>query len=185
MHADIEGFFTKVGNGIIEIYNEFSFQHELGIYLREKFPNDSIQFERNIEYFDLLKSQFSKREIDISIFSDERSALSCAIELKFPRNGQYPEQMYSFCKDIAFLEQLVKGGFEKAYFIAVVDDKSFYSGDKKTGIYAHFRSDSPIEGEIQKPTGRKREQIDIDSSYQVSWIPIQNGWKYFVVEVNQ
>ena len=185
MAVDIDDFFANVGNGNIEIYNEFSFQHELGIYLREKFPTYKIQFERNVEYFGLIKSQFIKKEIDISIFLDDRSILPYAFELKFPRNGHYPEQMYSFCKDIAFLEQLVERGFEKAYFVAVVDDPSFYSGNRKTGIYAHFRSYRPIEGEIKKPTGRKKERISVQGSYQVDWVPIQNQWKYFIVEINR
>lgn len=29
-----------------------------------------------------------------------------AIELKYPKNGQYPEQMYSFIKDIKFMQQV-------------------------------------------------------------------------------
>ncbi len=28
------------------------------------------------------------------------------LELKYPRNGQHPEQMFSFCKEIAFVEEL-------------------------------------------------------------------------------
>lgn len=183
--ANIHDFFAEVQNGNIEIYNEFSFQHELGLYLRKRLPAHKVQFERNVGDFGLPKSQFIKREIDISVFPDDRSILACAFELKFPRNGQYPEQMYSFCKDVAFLEQLVKEGFEKSYFIAVVDDPLFYSGIRKTGIYAHFRSDRPIEGKIQKPTGGKGEQIIVNGSYLVNWMTIQNGWKYFVIEVNQ
>lgn len=34
-----------------------------------------------------------------------------AIEIKFPTNGQYPEQMFIFCKDIKFLEELKNNDF--------------------------------------------------------------------------
>jgi hypothetical protein len=35
----------------IEVYNEFSLQHELGIFLRNKLTNYKIQFERNTKFF--------------------------------------------------------------------------------------------------------------------------------------
>ncbi len=44
-----------------------------------------------------------------------------ALELKYPRNGQVPESMFSFCKDIAFLEQLGLSGFQSAYVLTVAD----------------------------------------------------------------
>ena len=183
----IKGFFSAVQNGIIEIYNEFSFQHELGIYLRKKFPDKKVQFERNVEYFGFDKSALVKKEIDISVFSDDKTDMSCVFELKYPQNGQYPEQMYSFCKDIVLLEQMVRGGFEKAYFVDVVDDPLFYSGrtGRTDGIYAYFRSNQPIEGSIQKPTGRKDESVDVQGSYHINWNPIQGKSKYCVVEVTR
>lgn len=70
-----------------------------------------------------------------------------ALELKYPRNGQVPESMFSFCKDIAFLEQLVLSGFQSAYFLAVADHKHFYAG-ASTGIYGHFRSGAPTQKNI-------------------------------------
>ncbi len=47
----LEQFFTYVEDNKIELYNEFSLQHELGIYLRDKLPEYKIQFERNVSYF--------------------------------------------------------------------------------------------------------------------------------------
>lgn len=38
-----------------------------------------------------------------------------AIELKYPLNGQYPEQMFSFVKDIKFMEEMKELGFNEAY----------------------------------------------------------------------
>ncbi|MEG3753757.1 hypothetical protein [Psychromonas arctica] len=125
------------------------------------FPNDKVQFERNVSHFDLDKCQFEKKEINICIFSD--SNLKCAIELKFPRNGQVPETMFSFCKDILFLEQLVMAGFESAHFIALVDEHLFYEG-QTGGIYGLFRNGQPITGLINKPTGAKDSSVLINGS---------------------
>jgi hypothetical protein len=47
--------------------------------------------------------------------------------LKFPRNGQYPEQMLNACKDVAFLEQLVERGFDGGLFVMAADDRLFYA----------------------------------------------------------
>lgn len=184
VHAFIDDFFSEVRNGTIEIYNEFSLQHEFGIYLRKRFVGYKVQFERNVEYFGFEKSDFVKKEVDVSIFSDNNSDLACVFELKYPRNGQHPEQMYSFCKDIRFLEQLVNTGFKKAYFVVAVDDSLFYSGSKKDGIYAYFRSNRPIEGNIRKPTGRSNESICVQGSYHIDWRTIQGKSKYGVVEVS-
>jgi hypothetical protein len=109
--AAIPRFFEAVGRGEREIYNEFSLQHELGCFLRSCIPPPlKIQFERPVEFFQPCGSAYEKKEIDISVFSPDRSS-RVALELKFPRNGQYPEQMFSSCCDLLFLEQLVSGGF--------------------------------------------------------------------------
>lgn len=94
----------------VEVYNEFSLQHELGIYLRNKLPDYKVQFERNAKYFDIHDT--IKHEIDIVVFNDREKY---AIELKYPLNGQYPEQMYSFIKDIKFMEELKKAGFDSTF----------------------------------------------------------------------
>jgi Zn-dependent peptidase ImmA (M78 family) len=96
----IDEFVCLIKNGTIDIYNEYSLQHELGIFLRHKLTNYKVQFERNVSFFFDRHSNFTKREIDIAIFPKESLHPRHAIELKFPRNGQYPEQMFSFCKDI-------------------------------------------------------------------------------------
>ena len=92
--------------------------------------------------------------------------------------------MYSFCKDIAFLEQLVSAGFKKAYFAVMVDHHLFYSGTKKDGIYAYFRSNNKIAGKIIKPTGNKLESVCIQGSYIAEWNTIKEDLKYCIVEVS-
>lgn len=182
MREKVEEFSQLIAQGQVEIYNEFSLQHELGLYLRAKNQNAKVQFERNVSYFFSTTSHFVKKEIDISIFSTNKSKKLCAVELKFPRNGQYPEQMFSFCKDIFFLEQLKQAGFEKAFFIVFADDRLFYEGNSE-GIYGYFRGAKELTGSIQKPTGSRNATIEISGHYSVRWSAVGNDLKYAVVEV--
>ena len=181
LNGQIADFAQAVADGAIEIYNEFSLQHELGIYLRAQLVGCRVQFERHVSHFKLAKSLFEKKEIDIVVTSSIGERLS-ALELKYPRNGQVPESMFSFCKDIAFLEQLVSSGFQSAYFLAVADDKLFYSGNNK-GIYGLFRGGMPITGTIIKPTGAKDSQVTINGSYSASWLPISGDTRFLLVQV--
>jgi hypothetical protein len=156
-------------------------QHELGLFLRTQLADCKIQFERNVSHFKLKKSNFEKKEIDIAVTSSAGDRLS-VLELKYPRNGQVPESMFGFCKDIAFLEQLVSTGFQSAYFLAVADDKLFYSGGSE-GIYGLFRSGTPITGTITKPTGAKDSKVTINGSYTASWLPLSGSTKFCLVQV--
>ena len=165
----------------IEIYNEFSLQHELGIYLRNELPDYKVQFERNISYF-YSNTKTIKKEIDIVIFSKDLKD-KYSIELKFPRNGQYPEQMFSFIKDIKFMEELKEIGFNKTFVMTVVDDHNFYSGKSNKGdIYNYFRGNETIHGTIYKPTGSKKENIEIKGSYNINWDDVDD-YKYYIIEI--
>lgn len=175
-------FTQAVASNEVEIYNEFSLQHELGIFLRSQLKDCRVQFERNVAHFNLRKSNFYKREIDIVVTSPDRKILHAAIELKFPRNGQVPETMFSFCTDIGFLEQLVAGGFQFGYFLAVVDHPHFYSG-KADGIYGLFRDGQTITGTIAKPTGARDKEITLNGSYTASWLPINGKLKCCLIEI--
>lgn len=181
INQEITEFAQAIGNGKIAIYNEFSLQHELGLFLRTRLIDCKVEFERNVSHFKLAKSKFEKKEIDIAVTLPTGEHLS-AVELKYPRNGQIPESMFSFCKDIAFLEQLVSSGFQSAYFLAVADHKHFYSGNDK-GIYGLFRGGAPITGKITKPTGAKESAVTIRGSYIASWLPVIGSTKYCLVQV--
>ena len=50
MKKIIDSFVAEIKSKSIEIYNEFSLQHELGILLRNKINNKKVQFERNVGY---------------------------------------------------------------------------------------------------------------------------------------
>jgi hypothetical protein len=175
-------FVESVRVGSVEIYNEFSLQHELGIFLRVRLPEYAVRFERNVSFFFDSQSRFTKREIDISIFTPDKSRLMYALELKYPRNGQHPEQMFSFCKDIAFLEELTAAGFSKAAFVVFAEDPLFYRGSGN-GIYAFFRAGRPLQGHIQKPTGSKDAEVCIRGTYQIEWKPVRGDLRYAMVEV--
>ena len=133
-------------------------------------------------FFFPVRMTFTKREIDISIFSSNRDDLRYAIELKYPRNGQYPEQMFASCKDVAFAEELQQAGFSCAALMIVVDDPGFYRGGAD-GIYGYFRAERPIHGIIQKPTGRKDDEVNVKGEYVVRWKPMFGSLKYALIEV--
>ncbi len=181
----VSRFFDLVRAEDVEIYNEFSLQHELGIFLRSDVPAPAkIQFERPVEFFQPRSTEHEKKEIDISIFTPDRTD-RVAIELKFPRNGQYPEQMFSACRDIAFLEQLVRGGFSAGVFVMVADDPLFWGGRDVDGIYGPFRAGSPVSGTIPKPTGKSGRAVSIQGRYVIAWRRVTEGLNYCMVQVQK
>jgi hypothetical protein len=130
----IERFVDIVRTDRSHIYNEFSLQHELGIFMRAQLPGYLVRFERNVSSLFDGSKPFEKREIDIVIFSPDGNDRKYAIELKYPRNGQHPEQMFSFCKDIKFAEELRDAGFASTAVVIFAEDRLFYEGSP-AGIY--------------------------------------------------
>lgn len=181
----IKDFFNYLKEEEISIYNEFSFQHELGIYLRNVYhKNYKIEFERNankhlhINYDKLTDSNEEriKEEMDIYIYNKNDISERYAIELKYPLNGQVPEQMYQFAKDIKFMQFLKNKGFSKTYCIVLTDNKNFYMGQQKgriADIYKYFRSSrEPLTGKIEKPTGKYQKDrpfIHLEKEYPIVW----------------
>lgn len=188
----IEEFFAYLCENELEIYNEFSFQHELGIFLRDKLRKEckdgqayKIEFERNAKnYFGINYSYFNikslKKEIDIAIYKKDYSQ-QYAIELKFPLNRQYPEQMFNCIKDVRFMQELVnQKKFQKTYCITLVwahgRGRPFYKGNHEgnlgTDIYKYFRGERKelLTGKILKPTGREKYVIDLQNKiYPFEW----------------
>ncbi|HET7650903.1 MAG TPA: hypothetical protein VFL15_09425 [Gammaproteobacteria bacterium] len=175
----IPSFVAAVASGEVELYNEFSLQHELGIFLRGEHPDLKVQFERNVNFFFPDRTQFTKREIDITGFSAINKP-AYAIELKYPRNGQYPEQMFSFCKDIAFAEELAAAGFPQTAFLVFAEDHLFYRGPTD-GIYGFFRGGKALHGDVRKPTGKKDDEVSIQGHYEIEWKVVSGALKYSVV----
>lgn len=173
LKVHIINFFQHASSKSIELYNEFSLQHELGIYFRSlpQFKGYNVQFERNIGFFFNVPLATVKKEIDIVVYNDKEKF---AIELKFPRNGAYPRRMFQFIEDICFVKQLRVNGFDGGCAVVLVDDPKFYSAGRLStqGIYAYFRgqSRSPIKGTIVNPIkDDKTNQLTINGSFRVKW----------------
>ena len=183
-----------------DIYNEFSLQHELGIFLRKKFEKEGfkIQFEKNIEYFG--GNGFVKSEMDIVVFNgiDQKSE-KYAIELKFPTNGAVPKRMYQFVEDIKFMEEVKsKTKFNKTFCLTLVSDLAEGDGFwkekiKNDEIYQYFRGDTPnpIQGTIENPIkvkdGKKSKVppfFKISNKYQIKWKQIKDtSFHYYLLEI--
>ncbi len=178
----VEDFWKYVINNKVELYNEFSLQFEFGIFLRDKLPGYKVQFERNVSFFGI-KEPTVKHEIDIVIYNDDLTE-KYALELKYPRQRQYPEQMYAFVKDIVFMEEVKAQGFSSTGVLTLVDSEPFYSGDKIDGIYQYFRTDKLIEGHIYKPTGSEagKEHLIVSGQYRIDWREL-DGRKYYMFEI--
>ena len=181
-HILIKEFFEDSGKNKVDIYNEISLQLELGLFLRNRLKDYKIQFERNVSFFDIRGT--IKHEIDIVIFSANKEE-KYAIELKFPKNGEYPEQMYRFVEDIVFMEELKNNGFKNTFTLTVVNDSLFYEGGKrKTGIYQYFRDKKSIAGTILKPTGKNKgsSSLTVNKQYNINWKDCYLG-KYYFLEI--
>jgi hypothetical protein len=177
-----DAFMREVQDRRIEIYNEFSLQHELGIFLRGRLPDFwKSEFERPSTHFGI-SAKLTKKEIDITLVSSKAEA-PIAIELKFPRAGQVPEQMFSTLKDVRFVEQLAEHGFAGGVAIIVAEDSLFWRGRDIDGIYAPFRNGLPAHGRIQKPTGKRDEWVELSGSYEIEWRGHQAGLRYALIQV--
>ena len=197
------------------IYNEISLQHELGLYLRNKFNEENaiVLFEKNVKSFDggMDVKDWVKFKIDIVII-DKRTDKKYAIELKFPINGQYPAQMFQFIKDIRFMEQVNKYlHFDQSFCLTLVNDSSFYSYVTEKGtktkpndnkIYQYFRNeknktktiepglieDPIIHAKQDKPKSPKPlKPIHIAGKYKIKWESINNcsKIKYYLLEIEK
>lgn len=150
-------------------YNEAAMQFEMAVFLRSVLPNTwRVEFERPISQFVPHAPRLTKKEIDLVVASSDMAS-RYAIELKCPRQGQYPEQMFKACQDIAFLEELVEQGFNGGLFAFHATDPGFSSDGRKDAIYRFFRDGKPIQGEIVKPTGKRDSSVTIRGEYLLTW----------------
>ena len=221
----IEAFLQEKSNAIVQndkngfdfikkIYNEFSLQHELGNYLSNN--GYEIFYEVNVKKILCLnldyytsnhaclgdcknKNDWAKKEIDIvAIKRDNNGNIKekYAIELKFPQNGRYPEEMFDFIKDICFMEQVKEcWNNSKTFCITLTNDKNFYSDGKKISDepYKYFRTEKSdsichIENKepIEYPTNKKDKQkpIQIIGKYNIEWHKLDDNIRYYCLEMN-
>lgn len=65
--------------------------------------------------------------------------------------------------------------------VSVLTDKH-----KQTGIYRFFRNESrpKLEGMVQKPTGKRDEEIELSGSYSIEWQQFdKSDRRFYVVEI--
>lgn len=186
-----ETFFDAVGRREIDIYNEFSLQHEFGIWLRSHahHPEIKIQFERPVRFFGV-DGKLTKKEIDLACFQPPLVPIM-VMEFKFPRAGQVPIQMFKFCQDVAFVEELVlkEKRFPLGCALIVADDADFYRGVRHQAgtIYSSFRDGQPIRGTIEKSTGKEEPPVVLKGEYRIDWQAVSglNDLKYAAITVAQ
>jgi hypothetical protein len=185
LHKVLREFQERLKNGSISLYNEFGLQFELAIFLRNHIALSGykIELERPIGFFGI-KEKLYKKEIDIAIYNGKDKY---ALELKYPTNGQVPLQMFKFCEDLGFLEQLTRHGFYKGYSLVLANHDGFWKTKKAVNsIYKYFRGEQPnqITGDIECPTGKDRGRIaHIDSTYSIKWEPIDKANRMYLLEV--
>ena len=191
------------------IYNEFSLQFELGIFLRNNGFN--VYFEKNVmaEFGKEFSKDFIKKEMDLYVIGKDNEKY--AIELKYPTNGAYPKRMFQFLADIQFMESVKKNlSFTKTFCLALIntDRKGgpfMVIGKKNTNdelkpIYSLFRSSEnsynnsdqffaqqPIHGKINNPINSKKSTeppfVKIEGSYNIKWNKANENFWYYLLEI--
>jgi hypothetical protein len=68
-------FFSRVAAGELEIYNEFSLQHEFGIFLRSVLLGYRVEFERPVGFYGLQRTA-SFGALQTSASPSEREAIA-------------------------------------------------------------------------------------------------------------
>ena len=167
----IESFFLPSSTRRGPLHNERALQLELGLHLRS--AGLDVEFERPCEVIPLPGSvRSNKLNCDIMVHSAGNTS---AIELKLPLNGRHPETLFDFCKDIAFIEGVVRGGFaSQGFCLFVTNDHTFWQDSGRgSAIHDIFRKpDSELSGVVQKPTGTKDASVALRGRY----VPA-NWWK--------
>ena len=191
LRQHIGTFFSAVGRREIDIYNEFSLQHEFGLWLRSHAhrPEIKIQFERPVRFFGV-DGKLTKKEIDLACFEPPLVPIMI-MEFKFPRAGQVPIQMFKFCQDVAFVEELVlkEKRFPFGCALIAADDADFYRGSRHQAgtIYSCFRDGVSIRGTIEKSTGKEEPPVVLQGEYRIEWQVVAglNDLKFAAVTVAQ
>lgn len=190
MKQDLQNFINQIDPN--HIYNEYSLQFELGCFLRKN--GYDVYFEKNVRDYNINKANTYKSEIDLVV---EKGNKKYAIELKYPKNGQYPEEMYQFIRDIAFTQQLLGNNnnkvFEKTYCLTVTNQKGFIYGSagrtpRTQAIYQCFRNNLQIKIDNKSygnPTGNATSSYTVSNIIKEKWIKktiLKKTFYYYIVE---
>lgn len=181
------------------IYNEISFQHELGKYIEKL--GYKVLYEKNM--YDNKRKEHKnghdwvKKEVDLVLIKNNEKF---AIELKFSKgeNARTPENMYDFIKDIKFMEQVKTfRKFTNVYNFIIVNSQKYYKSElnnnkksNKYDIYKLFRIKSKNKNLREysipkkptdfscycKPTGIKKDiEFVLDTKYSGNWEILLNN----------
>lgn len=172
------------------IYNEFSLQHELGIFLRFKLESQGfkVKFEKNVDEFkESEKKDFVKKEMDLVVLNKSKNE-KFAVELKFPTNGAHSKRMYDFIKDIKFMEQVKYDlNFTKTFCLCVVNSEKKGDGFRlgkvcSNDIFKYFRGSKPSKIKELIKMSKKNKSFDIKDEHQIEWIHVgeSNFWYYLI-----
>lgn len=143
----MNNFFKSLQNETL--YNETSFQFELGNYIKTNYPEYIVEYERNIKNKNIeldsnIIKQMSetkhsillnnekryKKEIDIFVYKKDLSE-KYAIELKFPASkAGFTKAINEFEEDIKFVNFIKENckNFIDTYCINISRHKYLYSG---------------------------------------------------------
>lgn len=194
---EIYEFVDYFKKGEVDVYNEYSLQFEIGWFLKSRLGSEyKVQVEKNVNETKLAKSMgidknkksLIKIRMDIYIWNTATGE-QLAIELKFPRAGQVPIQIYQFSKDVKFLEQLKEHyEFSRGYSVVFVDNKNFYEGEELSEpVYEYFRTKKVLPGftTISIPVGKKKGdgRFSLTRDYPIEWKDSRDGMKYYILEV--
>lgn len=114
------------------IYNEVSFQHELGNYLR--YNSYNVKFEYNVKKLNN-KINTCKKEIDLLIMDNDGKA-KYAIELKYlNKNTAVPKRLFKCVEDMRFMQDVVNeiDTIKNTYCVVITEDHKFYNGRCEKG----------------------------------------------------
>lgn len=151
------------------IYNEFSFQHELGSFLREKLSGEGykIKFEKNFKkIYKIGEKGHDKSECDILIMKGKEKY---AIELKYLKNKAYPYRMYQCVQDMEFMYKAKEIEGMKATYCVVVTEN--------TGFYEKQKDDNKLLGENEALYNMYKDKIENMKESEIKKLPII--YKYF------
>ncbi len=155
------------------IYNEISFQHELGKYIEEKLENEGYKvfYEKNM--YDTIEEReekgWVKKEADIVIINKNNNE-KYAIELKFSKgeNARTSVVLYDYIKDIRFME-LVKSEnkFTNVYNFMIANSQKYYKYELnkneskiKYNIYEMFRKETNNKNKRRYSIPQKPKEIE-------------------------
>jgi hypothetical protein len=172
----LESFFEMYKReDIIELYNEPSVYFRLGNHLENLFNVDyKIQFWRELKFFGI-EDTLVKPFIDIAIFDDDMDTFH-AVEVVYIKDEPQVEKMFEICRDLRFMEQMVKRGWQECYVLLVADIPK----QQNDQLHYLFRGETILEGMMQKPQ-ETQTVIQLDGSYTIEWIEVDDHMHYATI----